>query len=252
MNKTNIKRVLVVGATGSVGREVVATLKQYNLTPIALVRNIERGKILFPDIELVLGDLFDIESLKHAVANIDAIIFTHGSNGDNGAKELDYGGVANIFRALNGKRPRIALMTSIYVTQRTGQWLELKDWKRRSERLVRASGSIYTIVRPSWFDHIRKGDNRIELGQGDTLDGGIARCQIAEVLVNSLLTDTASGKTFELRAVPGNNPEDWSALFAPLEHDNGIDGALDAQNMPLSDEPDFVQHDLAELQKQRT
>ena len=50
---------------------------------------------------------------------------------------------------------RIALMTAIGVTDRTGhynQTTEAHDWKRRSERLVRAGGHPYTIVRPGWFD----------------------------------------------------------------------------------------------------
>jgi uncharacterized protein YbjT (DUF2867 family) len=44
---------------------------------------------------------------------------------------------------------RIALMSSIGVTNRTGAYnraTEAHDWKRRSERLVRATGHPYTIV----------------------------------------------------------------------------------------------------------
>jgi uncharacterized protein YbjT (DUF2867 family) len=40
-------------------------------------------------------------------------------------------------------------MTSIGVTNRTGPYnraTEAHDWKRRSERLVRATGHPYTIV----------------------------------------------------------------------------------------------------------
>ena len=51
---------------------------------------------------------------------------------------------------------RIALMTSIGVTDRAGSYnrtTEAHDWKRRSERLVRATGLPYTIVRPGWFDY---------------------------------------------------------------------------------------------------
>ena len=58
-----------------------------------------------------------------------------------------------MLRALGGRRARIVLMTSINVTRRdAGAYQGLMDWKRRSERLVRASGLPYTIVRPGWFD----------------------------------------------------------------------------------------------------
>jgi hypothetical protein len=38
---------------------------------------------------------------------------------------------------------------------------------------------------------------RVVFEQGDTGDGGIGRDQLAEVLVHSLLTDAAIGRTFE-------------------------------------------------------
>jgi uncharacterized protein YbjT (DUF2867 family) len=51
---------------------------------------------------------------------------------------------------------------------------QLLDWKRRSVRLVRASGAPYTIVRPGWFDHVAPGDGRLVFEQGDTGNGGIS------------------------------------------------------------------------------
>ena len=47
-------------------------------------------------------------------------------------------------------------MTSIGITNTTlplNLETEVCDWKRREERLVRASGLPYTIVRPGWFDY---------------------------------------------------------------------------------------------------
>ena len=44
-------------------------------------------------------------------------------------------------------------MTSINITTTiSGPYAALMSWKRRSERLVRASGAPYTIVRPGWLD----------------------------------------------------------------------------------------------------
>jgi uncharacterized protein YbjT (DUF2867 family) len=56
--------------------------------------------------------------------------------------------VRNILTVLAGRPVRIALMTAIGVTAPADYY----DWNRRSERLVRASGNPYTIVRPGWFD----------------------------------------------------------------------------------------------------
>ncbi len=188
---------------------------------------------------------------------VDAIVFTLGSDGAGkmGAESVDYGGVRNVLRALGSRKARIALMTSIGVTNRTGQYnrtTEAHDWKRRSERLVRASGLPYTIVRPGWFDYNRADEHQLVFLQGDTRqagnssDGVIARFQIAEVLVRSLVSDQALRKTFELVAAKGPGQDDLDALFGALAADpeDGLDGVRDAGNMQLEDEPQRVRDDL--------
>jgi uncharacterized protein YbjT (DUF2867 family) len=107
---------------------------------------------------------------------------------------------------------RIGLMTTIGVTERLSTWnqhTEVHDWKRRAERLVRASGHPYTIVRPGWFDYNNDDEHRIVMLQGDRRhagtpeDGVISRKQIAQVLVSALSNDAATNKTFELVAERG-------------------------------------------------
>ncbi|SHI57414.1 Uncharacterized conserved protein YbjT, contains NAD(P)-binding and DUF2867 domains [Tessaracoccus bendigoensis DSM 12906] len=241
----SVTTVLVVGATGSIGREVVAAATAAGLTARALVRDVERaGRVLPADTDFVVGDLTRADTLTDAVHDIDAVIFTHGSEtGD--WERVDYGGVKNILAALGTRRPRIALMTSIYVTRLGEGHDEVIGWKRRNEWLVRSSGADYTIVRPSWFDHAAATDNRIVFEQGDTGDGGIRRDQLARVLVEAILTDTAIGKTLEVFAQPGEGPGDWSALFGALDPDTGLDGAHDATRVPLEDEPAQIQLDMA-------
>jgi uncharacterized protein YbjT (DUF2867 family) len=103
----------------------------------------------------------------------------------------------------------------------------------------------YTIVRPGWFDYNRSDQRWLLLLQGDThqagdsSDGVVARRQIAEVLVHSLISDRATGKTFGLVATTGPAPKDFEALFAPLALDpsGALDGVHDVPNMPLCDEP---------------
>jgi uncharacterized protein YbjT (DUF2867 family) len=247
------QQLLVVGATGSIGREVVAAAQRHALPVRALVRDLDRAETLLPGTELIRGDLEDRASLSDAVHGADAIVFTHGTHGSaDAARRVDYGGVANVLHALDGRLPRIVLMTSIYVTrpETYGGHDGLLGWKRRSERLVRASGAPHTIVRPSWFDRVGTGDRRLVLEQGDTSDGGIARDQLAEVIVRSVLTPTAVGKTFELFATAGDPPSDWDALFAALAADDAgaLDGAADrATSPPLEQEPPAVREDISRL-----
>lgn len=257
MNKT-ANTMLVVGATGSIGRLVVAEACRKGFAVRALVRDLARAQShLPPESGWVVGDLTQPETLPAAVEGVDAIVFTHGSRdpGKVGAETVDYGGVRNVLAALRGRKARIALMTAIGVTNRSGRYnraTEALDWKRRSERLVRASGLPYTIVRPGWFDYNEPDQQRLVLLQddtrwaGDPSDGVIARAQVAETLVLSLRSDEAERKTFELFAERGPAPEDFDALFAPLEADppGALDAVYDTPNMPVEQEPPRVQDDL--------
>ena len=260
MSKAPLK-VLVIGATGSIGRLVVAAAIRQGHAVRAILRRREKALTLAPEAEVFIGDLTRPESLVNAAIGIDAVVFTHGSDGAGkvGAENVDYGGVRNILRALGQQKARIALMTAIGVTDRLGSYnqsTEAHDWKRRSERLVRASGLPYTIVRPGWFDYNKPDEHQLVFLQGDTRhagnpsDGVIAREQIAQVLVASLTSEAALRKTFELVATKGSAQSDIEPLFAALEPDieNGTDGVRDVSNMPLEEEPKRVRDDMAAIQ----
>ena len=249
--------VLVVGATGSIGRLVVEEALRQGHVVRALVRTPDKASQLPHEAHIVLGDVTRADTLPAAVEGVDAIVFTLGSDGAGkvGAESVDYGGVRNVLRALGSRKARIALMTSIGVTNRTGSYnrsTESHDWKRRSERLVRASKLPYTIVRPGWFDYNGPNEHQLVLLQGDTRqagnssDGVIARRQIAQVLVHSLSSDHALRKTFEPIATTGAAPVEFDSLFATLDADpqEALDGVRDAPNQPLADEPDRVLRDL--------
>ncbi len=249
--------VLVVGATGSIGRLVVEEAIRQGHAVRALVRDPAKGRRLPPEAQVVIGDVTRPDTLRGLTDGVDAIVFTLGSDGLGkiGAETVDYGGVRNVLDALSPRAARIALMTSIGVTDRVGRHnraTEAHDWKRRSERLVRASGLPYTIVRPGWFDYNAADQKRLVCLQGDRRhagdpsDGVIAWRQIAEVLVRSLTSEPALRKTFELVAETGPAPRDFDALFAALETDpaGALDGVLDSDSMPTTEEPQRVRDDL--------
>jgi uncharacterized protein YbjT (DUF2867 family) len=247
--------VLVIGSTGSVGRLVVDEAVRAGHHVRALVRSPDRARDLPSGVQAVVAELTRAEGLFDAVRDVDAVVFTHGSNGSKADMEaVDYGGVRSVLTALGDQPARVALMTLVGVTNRSSSYNDTEgpDWKRRSERLVRASGRPYTIVRPGWFDCnapdeqlpvFLQGDQR---RAGDPSDGAISRRQIAQVLVASLTSDAANSKTFELVAAAGGAPSDLEPLFAALDPDNAdsLDGVRDEDNLPLSREPARVRADL--------
>jgi uncharacterized protein YbjT (DUF2867 family) len=254
--------VLVVGASGSIGRLVVDEALRLGHAVRALLRSPDKARGIPAQAHVKIGDVTRPDTLRDAVEGIDAIVVTLGSDGlgKAGAESIDYGGVRNVLGALGSRNVRFALMTAIGVTDRTGSYnrtTEAHDWKRRSERLVRASGLPYTIVRPGWFDYNAPDQHRLVLLQGDRRhagdpsDGVVARRQIAQVLVHSLSSDQALRKTFELIAATGAAPDDFDTLFAALEADpDGVlDGVRDIANLLLEEEPLRVRDDLSAVRE---
>ncbi|EKX60276.1 SDR family oxidoreductase [Streptomyces ipomoeae] len=254
----SISTVLVVGATGNIGRLVTAEAIRQDYRTRALARDPSRAAQLDGGVEIVAGDLTRPESLHTAVDGVDAVIFTHGADGsEQTIEQVSYGGVRDILALLTGSQVRIVLMSAVGVTARTGMYnaSHLADWKRRAERIVRASGQPYTILRPGWFDANGPDEQQLVMRQGDRhhagspSDGAVARQQIAQVLVAALASPTAVGKTFELVAEPGPATRDLEPLFTalPADPDGALDGVGDAANMPLEEEPQRVRDDLQRL-----
>jgi uncharacterized protein YbjT (DUF2867 family) len=189
---------------------------------------------------------------------VDAVILTHGVEGNEQTIEaVSYRGVRDLLGLLADRQVRIVLMSAVGVTDRTGMYDtgHLADWKRRAERLVRASGQPYTIVRPGWFDANGSDEHRLVFRQGDKhhsgspSDGVVSRRQISQVLVAALSSDAARGKTFELVAEQGPAPTELDPLFTALPTDpaDGLDAPEDTPDMPLETEPERVRDDLRDL-----
>ena len=93
--------VLVVGATGSIGRLVVEEAIRQGHAVRALVRNPRKGALLPPEGQVVVGDVTRPDMLLAVVDGVDAIVFALGSDGAGkvGAESVDYGGVRNVLNA---------------------------------------------------------------------------------------------------------------------------------------------------------
>lgn len=261
MNSPANSTILVVGATGSIGRRVVAEALAQGHHVRGLVRDAARARqILPPEAELVTGDVTRPHTLRPALEGIDAVILAHGVEGDEEVvKAVCYTGVRDLLNLLADPAIRIVLMSAVGVTARNGMndTAHVADWKRRAERLVRASGFGYTIVRPGWFDENGPGELKLVFRQGDRhhtgtpQDGAISRSQIAQVLVAALTSPGAVGKTFELVAERGPATDALEPLFdgVPSDMPGALDAPEDGPNMPLQGEPQQVRDDLTMLRE---
>lgn len=241
--------VLVLGGTGSIGRLVAARLTGLGDQPRVLTRNPDRARRSLPDgVAVVAGDISDAAILAAAVDGVEAVVMTHGAPyGSGDYADVDYGAVPALFDALAGRQVRVALMTSIGVTGTGGSSRDLLTWKRRGERLLRAGGLPYTIVRPGWFEAGTGTEQHIDLRQGDRTEyGPVRRVHVAETLVQALRTPTAVGRTVEVFSTDGPAGPDWAAAFAATDADQpgALDGIHDRTDLPLEAEPERVRADV--------
>ena len=239
-------KILVIGATGSIGREVIAEARSQQLEIHALSRDPQASLL---GCTMFIGDGTNPDDIKPALVDVDAVILTHGN--DSQPEAVNYGVVAALLEALGTKQVHISLMSSINITQAREPYADLMNWKRRGERLLRASGLPYTIVRPGWFDNGSVTDQRIVFQQGDTIAmAKVKRKHVAQTLIAACQTPAAQGITLEVFSEPGVPVIDLGALFTKLQPDTpgDINGAHDPDNLPVKAGPQRVLDDLQRLQ----
>lgn len=157
-------RLLVLGATGSVGRLVVAQGLARGHAITAQTRDSARGAALLPGARVMAADATDAPALTPLCAGQDAVIFALG---------IDRGGPTTLFsdatRALlaamaEARVERLVAITGVGAGETRGHGGFLYDRiifplftrhryadKDRQEALIRASGTDWTILRPAPF-----------------------------------------------------------------------------------------------------
>ena len=146
--------ILVTGATGNVGAEVVSALTAADQDVRALTRS-DSSSALPPDVDAVAGDLNRPESLSAALAGVRGVFLLPGYADMQGIlAEIARAGVERVV-LLSGSSAQSG-DTSNAVTA----------YMIRSEDAVRASGVSFTILRPfgfmsnalRWRDQLKAGD----------------------------------------------------------------------------------------------
>lgn len=220
--------VLVAGATGGTGSLVVAELIEQGYPVRAFVRNTAKAvERLGADVESVVGDLKDPDSIAAALDGVGAVINTASASAsggpENSAEMVDFEGARNLAEAaLAAGVGQYVLVSSRGVTDDdhylNRMFNNILIWKRRGEEAVAASGIPYTIVRPGGLSDDPGGMQTIIFEQGDTQSEGIwiTRADVARVCVAALADEAALNKVFEIHAEDGEPQADFAAEFASL------------------------------------
>jgi uncharacterized protein YbjT (DUF2867 family) len=227
----SVSLVLVAGATGGTGQEVVdqALTKGYRVR--ALVRDEAKARMLFGDrVQYVVGDVREPRSLKRAVKGVDQVISALGANvqrdPENSPERVDYAGVKALAQAAKAAGvSQFILVSSMGVTHPDHQLNAMLDhilsWKLKGEEAVRATGINYTIVRPGELTNEPGGRRGVRIMQGDPIDGegAVSRSDVAAILVDAVGRTDLYGKTFEVAGDHARPRIEWASLYNGLQPD---------------------------------
>src|SRR5262249_48642778 len=137
--------IVVIGATGNVGSEVVRQLAEKGEKVRALVRSPEKAeKLKRPNVELFKGDLHSAESLRAALQGADHLFLL--ATGFDG---MEKGEPKAIDEAKKAGVKHVVYLSVIGADMEPGG--SIGRAHRASEKLLEASGLTWTFIRPSGF-----------------------------------------------------------------------------------------------------
>lgn len=221
--------VLVAGATGKTGKEVVAQLLEDNVSVRVLARNEKKARTMFGNtVDFYIADIKDPAAVAGAMKGVSSVISAIGSaapKGPNSPEFVDYMGVKNLVDgSVAANVERFVLVSSMGATHKNHRLNKLFGnvmvWKLKGENSLRESGLAYTIVRPGGLTDGELAEGTLRTGQGDDMEPGrISRKDVAAVVVAALSQPESRNKTFEVVTDSGSNDRDWQSLFAALQAD---------------------------------
>jgi len=155
-----MNRILVIGATGNVGRQVVSQLLSAGAQVRAMTRNPDSAR-LPPQVEMMRGDLTVPETLDACLEGIDTVFLVWVAASATAAAVLE--------RIARHAR-RIVFLSAPLKTEHPffQQPNPLREVTAQIERLIETSGLQWTFLRPGifaanalhwWAPQIRSGDH---------------------------------------------------------------------------------------------
>jgi uncharacterized protein YbjT (DUF2867 family) len=207
------RRVLIVGATGGTGHQLVAQALERGLTVTALARDPSKLALQHPRLSAVRGDVLDPASLEAAMRGQEAVLCALGHTRYFSPTRVLSEGTANILDAMerHGVK-RLVCETSLGIGDSAGRMglyytcfvipliLPFYFWdKTRQERIVAASDRDWVIVRPG---ALTNGPKRGGLRHGRTVGSFLWTVRVSRADVAGFMLDQLASSAY-LRTATG-------------------------------------------------
>lgn len=199
-----MEKILVAGANGQTGREIVELLKGMpGYEPIALIRN-EDQEATFEQlgVQTVVGNLEG--DLRGVVKGIDRVIFAAGSGGHTPPQktiDVDQNGAINLIdQAKAAGIKKFVMLSGMGVDNENIKSEGLAHYlkaKKVADDHLKACFMEYSIVRPGHLTTDEK-TNKIKVEDQFKEPGKISRKDVAGVLVHCLRDGVAQNRAFEV------------------------------------------------------
>lgn len=222
--------VLVTGATGTLGSQVVASLRSE--VPVrALVRDVDRGRaVLGRDVSLVQGDLDDSASLDQAVQGVDRV-FLLCPHGDQQADQAQL--LAAAARAAGVER--VVFLSSAAADDPEAP---LGGPHRAAEQTLTRSGISWTALRPTMAgqslvevaSRFLRPDGTLGLPLGDARFNPVDARDIAAAATALLLSDSPIDPAYLLTGPGSVTGSDLAAVIG-----SATDRPATYRDIPLED-----------------
>lgn len=194
-----MKNVLLAGATGVLGTEILKLLHRADYQVRALVRRADQEAIVRPHcVEVFVGDATDPSSLRGACQGIDIVLTTIGksvslfTNGAASFHNIDYQANLNLLNEARAAGVRRFMYVSIFGSE-TSPKLRVGWSQELFARQLMQSRLNYTIIKPVGFfsglhDLIIMGKKGFVItpGNGECLTNAIHQTDLAKVCVQCL------------------------------------------------------------------
>ncbi len=198
--------LLVVGATGTLGRQIARRAIDEGKSVRCLVRNRQKAAFLKEwGAELVSGNLLDPESLTAALTGVTEIIDAATARATDALsiRQIDWDGKLNLINAAKAANIQRYVFISILDAEKYPN-VPLMDIKLCTEKFLAISGLNYTILRPCGFLQGLIGQYAIPIleNQAVWVTGEAApiaymdTIDIAKFAVRALDVPAAENKTF--------------------------------------------------------
>lgn len=195
-------RLVILGATGGTGRELVQQALDQGHQVTVLVRRPEAITLTHPQLQVTRGDLMQPDSLASVLPGQNAVLSVVGKSSFRPMRFYRQSAQTIVQQMEKVGVQRLVCLTSVGVLDKPiGPWWYvwfikpllkyIYDDMRHMEQIIRESRLTWTIVRPTrLFDGPRTGHYRVgssgELAHADS----ISRADVADCMLAQLETPT--------------------------------------------------------------